>query len=58
MLRQSSFLIKRKLSAQYYTDGLGAEYLDEHLDSSSLIDVSENVSKTYSTRIDVRMVRI
>ena len=41
-----------KLSAQYYTDGLGAEYLDEHLDSSSLIDVSENVSKTYSTRID------
>ena len=41
-----------KLSAQYYTDGLGAEYLDEHLDSASLIDVSENVSKTYSTRID------
>lgn len=41
-----------KLSAQYYTDGLGAEYLDEHLDSSSLINVSENVSKTYSTRID------
>lgn len=43
---------KGGLIAQQYTDGYGADALNEYLDSAALIDVVDNTEKTYATRID------
>ena len=44
---------KGGLIAQQYTDGYGADALNEYLDSASLINVVEHPEKTYATRINV-----
>ena len=43
---------KGGLIAQQYTDGYGADALNEYLDSASLINVVEHPEKTYATRIN------